>query len=171
MSKVIGSNAKLLKDVPDSLKIDFSVKIISCSLNTDSPVIVSPIRILPAPSPDSKFVSNEGAVKVNRSSFAKNKCFLKAITFVELITSVGAPTSAVNVEPSYKAGAFTPSTIATFSVPVKLYSINLVLKAPSLLKLIKVTAALSAGEEAKLGFIAKVEPPDETVALVLHLFD
>lgn len=167
MSKVIGSNAKLLRDVPDNLKIDFSVKIISCSLNTDSPVILSPIRILPAPSPASKFVSKEGAVKVNRSKFAKNKCFLKAITSVELITSVGAATSATKVPPSYSAGGFTPSTIATFSVPVKLYSTNLVLKAPSLLRLIKVTTALSAGEEAKLGFIARVDPPDETVALAV----
>jgi len=170
MSRVMGTNAKLLRLVPVSLKIDFSVKIISCSLNTDSPVILSPIRILPAPSPASKFVSKEGEVNVNRSKFAKNKCFLKAITLVALITSVGASTSAVKVPPSKRAGAFTPSTIAIFSVPVKLYSTNRVLNAPSLLKLIKVTTALSAGLEAKSGLIAKVEPPEDTVAVVRTVY-
>ena len=68
MSRVIGSSNQLAKPVPVNLKIDFSVKIISCSLNTANPVILSPIRMLPAASPASKFVSKKGAVKVNKSA-------------------------------------------------------------------------------------------------------
>ena len=81
--------------------------------------------------------------------------FLKSITCVAPTTSAGAATKSVKVEPSYIAGEFTPSTMDTFLVPVKLYSLKRVLRAPSRLKLIKVIAALSAGLEARLGLIAK----------------
>ena len=53
---------------------------------------------------------------------------------------------------------------------MKLYSINLVLRAPSLLKLIKVITALSAGLDARSGLIDRVEPPEDTVAVVSTVY-
>ena len=67
MSRVIAVSTKVLALTPVNLNIVFSVKIISCSLKIARPVIVSPTRILPAPSPASKLVSKKGAVKDSTS--------------------------------------------------------------------------------------------------------
>jgi len=50
--------------------------------------------------------------------FPKNKAFLKLAINAAPFTSAGASFSAVNKLVSYVAGAFTPSTIAIFCVPL-----------------------------------------------------
>jgi len=118
MSIVIGCNWKSEIVLPVNWKIEDSVKIISCCLNTTSPVISAPTEIVPDPVAGEKSSSENGAVKVSMLLLPKNSWFLKLITNSAASTSVGASLSAVNVVPSYRAGTLIPSTIAIFSSPV-----------------------------------------------------
>ena len=154
MSVVTGCNWKSPIVLPLSWKIDDSVNIINCCLNTINPVTSAPTDIVPEPFAAVKSLSVYGAVNVITLSLAKNSWFLKFATKLAAVTSVGASIRFVNRFDSVNvAGTFDPSTIAIFSVPSKLYVANLVLVAVSLDVLKKVITALSAAENVKVTLI------------------
>jgi hypothetical protein len=95
---------------------------------------------------------------------------LCSTTCVALTTSAGALFSTIKSLSSYNAGAFAPSTIAIFSVPLKLYLAKRTLDAPSLLIEINVITASSAGLLASAGSIASVAAPLVTTASAVTVY-